>query len=161
MRMDLVLEIMDVPGQLVSILTPIGDLGANIVTVTHRRENKNEKGMIPVQLTLEGERDNLNAVIDKFNEMDITILEKDGLVNKERFTAILYGHMIDSDVRDTVDRINSVEGLLVADLQIKLDGEDESTSLVSVEFDSGLRDLAYSKFMEIANEKNFLVIDEV
>ena len=161
MRMDLVLEIMDVPGQLVSILTPVGELGANLVTVAHRRENKNENGMIPVHLTLEGELENLNAVVERFDEMEITVLEQDGLVKKERFTAILYGHMIDSDVRDTVDRINSVEGLLVADLQIKLNGEDESTSLISVEFDYGLRDLAYSKFMEIAIEKDFLVIDEV
>ncbi len=161
MRMDLVLEIMDVPGQLVSILTPVGELGANLVTVTHRRETKNENGMIPVQLTLEGERENLNAVLNRFEKMNISILEQDGLVKKERFTAILYGHMIDSDVRDTVDRINAVEGLLVADLKIKLDGEDKSTSLISVEFDYGLRNLAYSKFMEIAIEKDFLVIDEV
>ena len=35
MRMDLILEMMDVPGQLVSILNPISDLGANIVTVAH------------------------------------------------------------------------------------------------------------------------------
>lgn len=161
MRMDLVLEVMDVPGQLVSILTPVSDLGANIVTVIHRRDNKNDDGMIPVQLTLEGERENLNIVIEKFEEMNVTILEKDGIVNKERFTAILYGHMVDSDVRDTVDRINSIDGLLVADLKIKLDGEEKSTSLVSVEFDSGLRDLAYNTLMEIAVEKDFLVIDEV
>ena len=53
MKMDLVLELMDVPGQLVSVLDPISGLGANLVTVIHKRDSKNEKGMIPVQLTLE------------------------------------------------------------------------------------------------------------
>ena len=46
MKMDLVLELMDVPGQLVSVLDPISGLGANLVTVIHKRDSKNEKGMI-------------------------------------------------------------------------------------------------------------------
>lgn len=44
MKMDLVLELMDVPGQLVSVLDPISGLGANLVTVIHKRDSKNEKG---------------------------------------------------------------------------------------------------------------------
>ena len=71
MRMNLVLEIKDVPGQLVSVLSPIGDLGANLVAIIHQRDVKNEKGLIPVQITIEGERENLNAVVDKFDEMGI------------------------------------------------------------------------------------------
>ena len=35
MRMNLVLELLDIPGQLVSVLEPIGVLGANLVTVIH------------------------------------------------------------------------------------------------------------------------------
>ena len=42
MRMNLILEILDVPGQLVSILNPIGELGANVVTIVHKREIKAE-----------------------------------------------------------------------------------------------------------------------
>ena len=42
MRMNLVLEIKDVPGQLVSVLSPIGDLGANLVAIIHQRDVKNE-----------------------------------------------------------------------------------------------------------------------
>ena len=45
MKMDLVLELMDVPGQLVSVLDPISGLGANLVTVIHKRDSKNEKGI--------------------------------------------------------------------------------------------------------------------
>ena len=51
--MNLVLELLDVPGQLVSVLEPIGSLGANLVTVIHKREFKNEQGMVPVHLTIE------------------------------------------------------------------------------------------------------------
>jgi len=161
MRMNLILEILDVPGQLVSILNPIGDFGANIVTVIHQREKKNEKSMIPVYLTLEGERENLNAVIDKFKEMNISIIEIDDVVRKEKFSTIIYGHIIDTDVRDTVDKINEVEGLSVIGLEFKLEGELASTALLTIEMDVGKRDYAYDKIMEIAKEKDFLVIDEV
>ena len=50
MKMDLVLELMDVPGQLVSVLDPISGLGANLVTVIHKRDSKNEKGMIHISI---------------------------------------------------------------------------------------------------------------
>ena len=59
MRMDLVLELLDVPGQLVSVLEPISGLGANLVTVIHKRDYKNENGMVPVQLTMEGKQEDL------------------------------------------------------------------------------------------------------
>ena len=128
-----------------------------MVTVIHQRENKNEKGMVPIQLTLEGERDNLNAVIEKFKEMNISIIEIDGVVRKEYFSTILYGHIIDTDVRDTVDKINAVDGLVVSALRFKLVGELASTALLTIEMDV----YAYEKVMEIAREKDFLVIDEV
>ena len=144
MRMNLILEILDVPGQLVSILNPIGELGANVVTIVHKREIKAEEGKAAIQIAIEGERENLQAVIDRFKEMNIALIEVDDTVRKEKLSAILYGHIIDRDLRDTVDKINAVDGLVVSDLQLKLDGELKSTA-----------------FMEIAEEKDFLVIDEV
>ncbi len=161
MRMNLILEILDVPGQLVSILNPIGELGANVVTIVHKREIKAEEGKAAIEIALEGERENLQAVIDKFKDMGVSLIEVDDAVKKEKLSTILYGHIIDSDLRDTVDKINAVDGLVVSDLQLKLDGELKSTALITIELDLGKRDIAYNKIMEIAQEKDFLVIDEV
>jgi ACT domain-containing protein len=161
MRMNLILEILDVPGQLVSILNPIGELGANVVTIVHKREIKAEEGKAAIEIALEGERENLQAVIDKFKDMGVPLLEVDDAIKKEKLSTILYGHIIDSDLRDTVDKINAVDGLVVSDLQLKLDGELKSTALLTIELDLGKRDIAYNKIMEIAEEKDFLVIDEV
>ena len=47
MRLNLVLELLDVPGQLLDALDPIGKLGANIVAVIHQRDVKTERGTIP------------------------------------------------------------------------------------------------------------------
>jgi ACT domain-containing protein len=54
-----------------------------------------------------------------------------------------------------------VEGLVVSALQFKLEGELASTALLTIEMDVGKREYAYEKVMEIAKEKDFLVIDEV
>ena len=159
--MNLVLEMLDIPGQLVSILSPIGELGANVVTIVHKREIKSEEGKVAIQIALEGERENLQAVIDKFKEMGVHLIEVDDTVKKEKLSAILYGHIIDRDLRDTVDKINAVDGLVVSALQLKLDGELKSTALITVELDLGKKEIASNKIMEIAEEKDFLVIDEV
>ena len=117
MRMNLILEILDVPGQLVSILNPISELGANVVTIVHKREIKAEEGKVAIEIALEGERENLQAVIDKFKDMGVPLIEVDDAVKKEKLSTILYGHIIDTDLRDTVDKINAVDGLVVSDLQ--------------------------------------------
>jgi ACT domain-containing protein len=161
MRMNLILEILDVPGQLVSILNPIGELGANVVTIVHKREIKAEEGKAAIEIAIEGERENLQAVVDRFKEMNLSLIEVDDTIKKEKLSTILYGHIIDSDLRDTVDKINAVDGLVVSDLQLKLDGELKSTALLTIELELGKREIAYNKVMEIAKEKDFLVIDEV
>ena len=161
MRMNLVLELLDVPGQLVSILEPISGLGANLVTVVHRRDDKNEKGKIPVQLTLEGEQENLNRVIKRFDELNITIVEKDGFTNKEFVSTILIGHIVDRDVRDTTDKINALDGVFVIGFDIKLDGEKKSTALINLEVNPGKKHFAFDKIAEIAGEKDLLIINEV
>ena len=42
MRLNLVLELLDVPGQLLDVLKTIGRIGANIVAVIHQRDVKND-----------------------------------------------------------------------------------------------------------------------
>lgn len=161
MRLNLVLELLDVPGQLVSVLEPISGLGANLVTVIHKRDSKNENGKIPVQLTLEGEQESLNRVVKRFEELNITIIEKDGFINKELISTILIGHIVDKDVRDTTDRINSLDGVYVVGFDIKLEGENKSTALINLETDFGKKQYVFNEIAKIASEKDLLMINEV
>lgn len=161
MRMNLVLELLDVPGQLVTVLEPISILGANLVTVIHKRELKNEQGMIPVHITLDGERENLYNVIQKFDDLGISIVEMDGVVKKEMISTILYGHIVDQDLKDTMDRINALKGVVIVGFDIKLDGEKESTALINIETDYGIKKYVFEKIKQIADEKQLLMINEV
>ena len=161
MRLNLVLELMDVPGQLVKVLEPIGSLGANLVTVIHKRDYKTENGKVPVQLTLEGELEDLKNVVKRFEEMGFTITQMDDVILKEKISTIFFGHIIANDFRDTMDRINDFDGVSIVGCEIKLDGEDRSTALLNIEADIGIKQFIFDKIEEIAEEKDILVINEV
>ena len=161
MRLNLVLELLDVPGQLVSALEPISGLGANLVTVIHKRDYKNDNGKVPVQLTLEGEQGDLINVVNRFEDLGFSIIEMDGVVRKEKISTILFGHIVDQDLRDTMDKINGLEGVSVVAFDLKLNGEEKSTALINIEADVGKKQTVFNKIAEIAEEKNLLVINEV
>lgn len=159
--MNLVLELQDVPGQLVSVLEPISEFGTNLVTVIHQRDAKNERGMIPLQITIEGKRNNLKKAIEKLIDMNITLLEIDGVVVKEKLSTILIGHVIDTDIKDTMDQINLLEGVSVVGLDVKLEEELESSAMIVIESDAGKKEIVLNKIQEIANDKELLVVNEV
>ena len=161
MRIDLVLELLDSPGQLVKALEPISIFGANLVTVIHKRDYKNENGKVPVQLTLEGEHEDLKKVVDRFEELGFTIIEMDGVVRKESITTILFGDIVDQDLRDTMDRINELEGVVIVAFDIKLNGEEKSTALINIEADIGKKKTVFNRIEEIDEEKELLVRNEV
>ena len=161
MRIDLVLELLDSPGQLVKVLEPISVYGANLVTVIHKRDYKNDNGKVPVQLTLEGEHEDLKNVVNKFEELGFSIIEIDGVFKKEKITTIFFGHIVDQDLRDTMDRINALDGVVIVAFDIKLNGEEKSTALINIEADVGLRKTVFDRIAEIAEEKDLLVINEV
>lgn len=161
MKMNLVLELQDVPGQLVSVLEPISEFGTNLVTVIHQRDAKNERGMIPLQITIEGKRNNLKKAIEKLIDMNITLLEIDGVVVKEKLSTILIGHVIDTDIKDTMDQINLLEGVSVVGLDVKLEEELESSAMIVIESDAGKKEIVLNKIQEIANDKKLLVVNEV
>ena len=161
MKIDLVLELLDSPGQLVKALEPISVYGANLVTVIHKRDYKNENGKVPVQLTLEGEHEDLKKVVNRFEELGFSIIEMDGVVKKETVTTIFFGHIVDQDLRDTMDRINELDGVVIVAFDIKLNGEEKSTALINIEVDVGKKQTVFNRIAEIAEEKDLLVINEV
>lgn len=161
MKMNLVLELSDTPGQLVNSLEPFSELGANLVSVIHDRTNKNENGKIPVQITVEGERQNLEKIIETLESNGIRILEVDGSLRTIKVSTILIGHIIDTDVRDTVDKLNELENVTVVGMEIKFNNEERSSGLITVEMALGLKNTVLNKIREIANTKDLLVINEV
>ena len=162
MRLNLVLELLDVPGQLLDALDPIGKLGANIVAVIHQRDVKTERGTIPVHISIEGDRETLKRVLNAIEEMDIQIIEVDGVVKKEKITTILIGNIIDKDLKETIKVLNNIKGVKVADLNLKMsDNPEESASRIVIEADYGIKKDLMRNINEYGKSKGFLVINEI
>jgi len=162
MRLNLVLELLDVPGQLIDALEPIGKLGANIVSVIHQRDVKTERGTIPVHLTLEGDEETLKRVLNSIEENNIQIIEVDGVVKKETITTILIGDIIEQDLKETVRELNNIEGVKVADINLKMsDNPEKSASRIVIETDYGRKNDLMQNIKEFGRSKGFLVINEV
>ncbi len=162
MRLNLVLELLDVPGQLLDALDPIGKLGANIVAVIHQRDVKTERGTIPVHISVEGDRETLKRVLKSIEEMDIQIIEVDGVVKKEKITTILIGNIVDKDLKETIKVLNNIEGVRVADLNLKMsDNPEESASRIVIEADYGIKKDLMRNISEYGKSKGFLVINEI
>jgi ACT domain-containing protein len=162
MRLNLVLELLDVPGQLLDALNPIGRLGANIVAVIHQRDVKTERGTIPVQIAIEGDKDTLDKVLEAIEKSGIQIIQVDGVLRKEKVTTILIGNIVDQDVKNTVDFLNQLEGVMVADLDLKMsDHPEQSASKIIIEAEYGRKKDVMKKLKELGSLKGFLVINEV
>lgn len=162
MRLNLVLELLDVPGQLLDALNPIGRLGANIVTVIHQRDVKTERGTVPVQITIEGDKEILDRVLKVIEDSGIQIIQVDGILRKEKITTILIGNIVDQDVKDTLDLLNHIEGVMVADMDLKMsDNPEQSASRIVIEAEQGKRRQIMAEIKEIGTSKGFLVINEV
>ena len=110
---------------------------------------------------MEGEHEDLKKVVNRFEELGFSIIEVDGVVKKEKITTIFFGHIVDQDLRDTMDRINALDGVVIVAFDIKLNGEEKSTALINIEADVGLRKAVFDRIAEIAEEKDLLVINEV
>lgn len=162
MRFNLVLDLPDVPGQLMEALEPMGRLGANIVAVIHQRDVKTERGTIPVQITIEGDKETLNRVMDTLESKDIQIMEIDGVLRKEKITTVLVGDIVEKDVQDTVARLNQLKGVRVADLDLKMsDNPENSATKMVMEAEFGLKKEVLKNIKKVGAEKGFLVINEV
>lgn len=162
MRLNLVLELLDVPGQLTDALKPIGRIGANIVTVIHQRDVKTERGTVPVQITIEGDKDTLDKVIKALEEQNIQIMEIDSVLRKETIRTILIGNIVDKDVKSVLNKLNSLEKVKVVDFNLKMsDDPEKSASKIIIEADYGKKGEVMKKIKEIGTSKGFLVINEV
>ncbi|MEG3224854.1 MAG: amino acid-binding protein [Methanobacteriales archaeon Met13] len=162
MRLNLVLELLDVPGQLLDVLKPMGRLGANIVAVIHQRDVKTEEGQVPVQITIEGDEETLNRVIADLEDGGIPVMEVDGVLRREKITTILVGNIVDRDLKDTVSLLNMLPGVRVADLDLKMSASPEkSASKIVMEAQEGIKQEVLFKIKEIGKLKGLLVINEI
>ena len=122
------LEMKDSPGQLVAALKPISDVGGNIIAVIHQREPDPNHDTLDVQIVLELPEGRLDKLVVLLKEQGVHIQR----VNQERLlytrTVILIGHLMHTDLSDTVGQIDSTGFAKVSQLAMSMPAINERSS---------------------------------
>ena len=159
MIVNMCLGLRDVPGNLIRALDPISSHGGNIISVLHSREKKD---LVEVNITFEIKDESyLNLIKKEIKKTKIRIheitVEGRRYHSKKKLDVVLIGHVIDNDIRDTVDRINAVG--LVSDLGVTMPSPEEKSSVImSIDVDGKKMSKLMTIVDKISKEKDFLAV---
>lgn len=161
MRIEIEVELKDMPGQLVRALEPISKYGGNIISVVHMRNNRKKGERVPVHITVElDEPKTIEKILEELEKRDVIVSKLNEIKKKEKLTAMLIGHVVDTDLRDTIDRINKIRGAVVVDVELSMpDPEKESSALMEIEISKPEKRKKIINVLEaIAKEKELTLI---
>lgn len=157
------LELKDKPGQLLAAIEPISKSGANIISISHQRDEKTATGNLIVDIAVSISEQALPKLIDALKTNDVIVTR----VGTERLTSIktfiLIGHILHTDLTDTVERIDRADISEITELHIIMPGVAlPSTAKFTIK---AVNDEEMQKTIEhleqIAEEKNLLIVDEL
>jgi ACT domain-containing protein len=157
----MVMELEDVPGQLLRALEPIARFGGNIQSIVHQRERKTPLGRLPVMLVFEiRDKQRLSKLLAALRARGITVTQLGESVRAIKTAALLIGHIIHTDIRDTVDRLNDLRGVRVSDLSLAMSelGKESSARITITADDEARANIALRRLQETAERKNLLLI---
>jgi len=151
------MELKDVPGELIRVLTPISNIGINIISIIHLREKKTN-GRVPVRLVIsETDEELFKKMIDELEKNDIIITTINKQVRKRDIDIVVIGHVVDTDIRDTIDRLNKHGLVIDLDLSMPDPYKESSARMKVVISEENLKDFD-NELNKISKEKNLLFI---
>jgi ACT domain-containing protein len=155
------LEMKDSPGQLVAALKPISDVGGNIIAVIHQREPDPGNDTLNVQIVLELPEGRLDKLILLLKEQGVHIqrIGQERLLYKR--TVIMIGHLMHTDLSDTVDQIDSTGFAEVSELSMSMPAVNErSSSRITIKaLSRDDMDAAIAILCRVSRQKSLLLIE--
>ncbi|MCW3129376.1 MAG: hypothetical protein N2V75_04670 [Methanophagales archaeon] len=163
MKISMDIELKDIPGQLVLALKPVSDLGGNILSVLHQRDKKTPSGRIPVQLVFEIEERRLDRLIARLKEGGVKVVRIGKERLKESMVVLLIGHIVHTDIRETIDSIDNTGFAEVVELSLSMPGVDKKSSASVTLSAIGKEELkeALNILERTVNKKGIMVISSI
>jgi ACT domain-containing protein len=155
------LELADEPGQLLAALRPIAENGGNLLSIFHERGNITPRGRIPVEVDLECPPDRFEGIVTALRGEGINIIQAGAERYGEELTILLVGHLVDTDLSDTLHRIEESDAASLADLSLSApEGTHEASSArLRLATRPNRTEAALDAVREIAAEKDLHVIE--
>ncbi|MCP1662484.1 MAG: amino acid-binding protein [Methanocalculus sp. MSAO_Arc1] len=155
------LELKDTPGQLLGALKPISDIGGNIITIIHQRDPTSTANTLTVDVVLELPEKKLDTLIQILRDRGCGVIRigKERLLQKQ--TLIMIGHLMHTDLTDTVDQIDQTGYAEVSELHMVMPAINEpSTAKMTIRAVSP-EDMqrAVALLHSVSRRKNILVLE--
>ncbi|QSG07232.1 amino acid-binding protein [Halapricum desulfuricans] len=155
------LELVDEPGELLRALEPIADNGGNLLSIFHERGNVTPRGRIPVEVDLEATPERFETIVEALREAGVNVVQAGQERYSEELTIVLVGHLVDTDLSDTLSRLRTEANSRVADLSLSApEGtDDESSARLRLKTDQGAIAETFAAVRRVAEEKGLRVIE--
>jgi ACT domain-containing protein len=160
MRISMDLELKDTPGQLIHVLTPVSDLGGNVLSIVHHHDKRTFRNTVPVYVIFDIEEHKLDELQEGLEKNGVTVVRIGKMRLRAKAHILLIGHIIHTDLRQTIDRIDSTGFAEVQDLSLSMPAIDGPSSAIITIMATGNEELKTSIAIlkEIAERKDLLVI---
>ncbi|MFC7069754.1 amino acid-binding protein [Halobaculum lipolyticum] len=156
------LELVDEPGQLLAALEPIADNGANLLSIFHERGSLTPRGRIPVEVDIECPPARFEPILDDLRERGVNVIQADAEEYGDEVTLVLVGHLVDTDLSDTLKSIQDRSGASVADIDLSAPAgagsEAHSSARLRLRARAGEIPAVVDAVREVAAEKDIHVI---
>lgn len=158
MKLLLKARLQNTPGQLVSLLKPISSSGGNITDVKQEAVPQGEQGIAEVEF--EASKEVLDAITLEISSSGIEIMDFGELRSNGSTDVLLIGDNIDTDIRDTIDRVNAAGGAFVSEAEVSMpDPAKESSARLRISGSpTGMRD-ALARLREVAKRKRLFLVE--
>jgi ACT domain-containing protein len=155
------LELVDEPGELLRALEPIAENGGNLLSIYHERGNLTPRGHIPVEVDLECPTDRFDDVVAALRAAGINVIEAGEERYGEEVTVLLVGHVVDTDLSDTVSTIQACGSATVRDISLSAPAgaDDVSSARMRLAAESGTVADALAAVRAVADEKDLRIVE--
>ncbi|MDR0767948.1 MAG: amino acid-binding protein [Methanosarcinales archaeon] len=164
MKVTMDIELKDEPGQLISALEPVSSNKANLISVFHYHKTggmtKTGGGKVQVQLVLDAKVPVIEKIKEDMEKAGIRILRIGEEKYLETITVVMIGHVVNTDIRDTISRIDQTGIAEVTDMSLSMPEINKPTSAVITINAIGNDELkkVVALLKEIAKEKDLLLV---
>ncbi len=155
------LELVDEPGELLRALEPIADEGGNLLSIFHERGNVTPRGHIPVEVDLEATPERFDAIVAALRDAGVNVVRAGSERYSEELTVVLVGHLVDTDLSDTLSRVQDCGAASVADVSLSAPAGTASASSARLRLvaEPGGVGRALAAVRDVADEKDLRVIE--
>ncbi|MFB6069527.1 MAG: amino acid-binding protein [Halanaeroarchaeum sp.] len=155
------LELADEPGELLAALEPIAEQGGNLLSIFHERGSLTPRGRIPVEIDLEATPHQFEAIIDALRDGGVNIIQAGTERYGEEVSVLLVGHLIDTDLSDTIERIEDSPRASVVDLSLAGEEGTEhvSSARIRIAAEAGSIGEAIDTVRDVARSKDLRVVE--